>query len=93
MLSWVFFFLTGPGALLTAYLLLQIIALLKLRSWWRWLSLLPLPIVVYGVKATLDGYQADSNLWPLPMMAVSAGAGVALLLLFLTRYLVLRRTS
>ncbi len=53
----------GVGPVL--YLILQIIAVLKTKGWWRVPALLPIFIALPLAYTTFVGYQQESNLWPL----------------------------
>ena len=80
MTDWVRFFALGPGLPFAAYVVLQIVALIKLRGAWRIAVVLPIPFVVWTVVSTVEAYEAESNLWPLGLMG---GGGFAALFVVL----------
>jgi hypothetical protein len=74
------FFLGGWGLGFTAYVVVQVVALLALRkSSRRNLVLLPAPFMLGVLLWTVYAYQADSNLWPIVMIFASPMAVIAVL--------------
>lgn len=62
--EWIPFFLTW-GAPCTAYVVIQVIAAVRLRGKYRLICLVPvLPMLVVGAL-TVSAYRQQSNLWPI----------------------------
>ena len=80
------FLLAGWGLPFTVYAAAQIFVPIRLRGTWRWLSLLPVPCMVYVVYATVAAFKEHSNMWPILLIIASPVAALFLILLFfLTR--------
>jgi hypothetical protein len=80
------FLLAGWGLPFTVYVFAQVFVPIRLRGAWRWLSLLPVPIMAYVVYATVAAFKQQSNMWPILLILVSPVAAFFLVLLFfLTR--------
>ena len=77
----------GPGAPFAIYLALQVFALMKLRGIWRIVALVPVPIQILVLASTVEAYRAESNLWPIGLIASGTAASVALALLLLCHML------
>jgi hypothetical protein len=77
------FLLAGWGLPFTVYIAAQIFVPIRLRCSWRWLSLLPVPVMVYVVYATVAAFQQHSNTWPILLIIVSPVVAFFLILLFL----------
>ena len=71
MSNWFFFFTTSWGLPFTIYVVIQIIAAIKLRGLKRIMVLLPVPIMLIVIAVTFYGYQQQSNLWPIYLIFVS----------------------
>jgi hypothetical protein len=79
-------FLLTWGLPFTIYVFSQILVPIRLRGAWRWLSLLPIPVMAYVVCATVAAFKIHSNMWPILLIIVSPVAAFFLILLFfLTR--------
>ena len=63
------------------YLALQIFAPIRLRGAWRWLSLLPIPIMSCTLYVTVVALKEGSNIWPILLLLSSPVAALFLLLL------------
>ncbi len=70
--TWVTFFLGGWGSITTAYVLLQVAALVIARGKAVYVVLAPLFVFLVSIYLTADAYRSDSNLWPVPMLLASA---------------------
>ena len=80
------FLFTGWGLPFTVYVFSQIFVPIRLRGAWRWLSLLPIPVMGYVVYATVAAFKIHSNMWPILLILASPVAAFFLILLFfLTR--------
>ena len=71
MSNWFYFFTTSWGLPFTIYVVIQIIAAIKLRGLKRIMVLLPVPIMLTVIAVTFYGYQQQSNLWPIYLIFVS----------------------
>lgn len=86
------FFFTGWGLGFTAYVVVQVVALLALRTTRRRrIALLPAPVMLGVVLWTIYAYQAESNLWPIVMIFASPLAAIAVLALWITMSFEARR--
>jgi len=86
------FFLSGWGLGFSAYVVVQVLALLALRtSRRRRISLLPAPVMLGVLLWTAYAYNADSNLWPLVMIFASPVAVIAVLAIGIAMWLEQRR--
>jgi hypothetical protein len=63
-LNWIEFFLWSWGLPFTAYVLLQVLAALKLHGKARLLVLVPAPFMLIVVGITIYLFIQQSNLWP-----------------------------
>jgi hypothetical protein len=70
-IEWIQFFFLGWGSFFLAYVFLQVIFLISLRRVWCYLSLLPIPFMLWLLYATMSAYYAHSNMWPMAMIFVS----------------------
>jgi hypothetical protein len=76
LLDWIGFFpFLGLGLPFTLYLVLQAAALIVLRGRLWFLSLVPIPLVVLCMLMTGYLFQADSNIWPVPMLSCGGPFG------------------
>ena len=66
--SWITFFLGGWGTGFSAYVVLQSIALATLRKRLWYAATVTVPLMLYVVFVTIDGYVQDSNMWPIVMI-------------------------
>jgi hypothetical protein len=76
------FLLAGWGLPFTVYVLAQVYIPIRLRGAWRWLSLLPIPVMAYVVYATVAAFKQQANMWPILLIIVSPLAAFFLVLLF-----------
>jgi len=65
-----------------AYVMVQVVAVWRLRSGWRWASLVPLLPMIFVVAATVKAYNQQSNLWPLLLLFSSPVALLYVLAIF-----------
>jgi hypothetical protein len=86
-------FVNGWGVGFGAYVAIQISALLALRGRWRALSALPLPFMLFLFVVTLQSEARGDTLWPLPMILLSPGAALGLLLLWVVALVNTNRTN
>ena len=54
-----------------AYVIAQVVAVWRLRSGWRWASLVPVPPMIFVVAATIKFLIEQGNLWPLLLLFAS----------------------
>lgn len=86
------FFLSGWGLGFTAYVVVQVLALLALRTTRRRrIALFPAPVMLGVLLWTLYAYQVESNLWPIVMIVASPMAAIAVIALWITMWLEARR--
>ncbi|HEG43075.1 MAG TPA: hypothetical protein ENH94_03395 [Phycisphaerales bacterium] len=71
MLNWLGFFTVSWGASFTGYIIIQIIAAMKLRGLGRIIVLLPAPVMLIVIAVSFYGYQQEWNLWPIYLIFVS----------------------
>jgi hypothetical protein len=57
-----------------AYVILQVVALLRSSGWMRIAAALPLVVMVPVFALTIHAYVLDSNLWPLLLLMASPAA-------------------
>jgi hypothetical protein len=69
--SWLRFFLIGWGAPFTAYVILQIVALVTLKRPYWYIAALPAPIMLWVLFITFDALLKGSNVWPVLMIFAS----------------------
>ena len=69
--SWVRFFAIGWGATFTAYVILQVVALVTLKRPYWYVAVLPAPIMLWVVFVTFDALLHGSNRWPVLMILAS----------------------
>ena len=65
----------------------------RLKGVWRLVALVPVPFVAYVAVSTVEAYRAESNLWPIGLMAVSSAAATYLAALLVGGYLLARRRA
>ena len=81
-LGWVFFFSTwGLGFL--AYLVLQVLTLVRLRGGARIFAALPLLPMAVVAAWTAYAYMEESNLWPIVLILVGFPAAAYLVVVWL----------
>lgn len=87
----IFFFIIA--SLLCAFTAAEIIAIRRWRGWWRLLAILPVVVMMVIILNILIGTYLDRtahNLWPLEIVAWSAGGLVYLGILSLIRRLTVK---
>ena len=67
---------------------LQIFALFKLRSLWRFFALLPLLPMGYVLTVTIVAFLHESNVWPILLILIAPLALLYLILLFAIHWFV-----
>src|SRR5947209_7647238 len=77
--SWVRFFCFGWGSGFSAYVVLQFITTLTLKRLPRYLSLVPVPFMIWVVFVTAHAWQQQSNMWPITLIFASPIAVLYLL--------------
>jgi len=75
-LEWLQFFVSPAGWSTTAYVVVQLVVIVRTSGWTRVACLLPLPLMTMLLIQSLDAYRAGSNLWPVMLIF---GAPVALI--------------
>ena len=75
-LNWLQFFVSPYGLSTTAYVVVQLVAIVRTSGWTRVVCLLPLPLMTILLIQSFHAYRADSNLWPILLIF---GAPAALL--------------
>ncbi len=90
-MEWLLILLGPWGWMFDVYVVMQIIAAIKLRGLGRWLSLLPVPIMLYVLWITGQAYHLDSNIWPIMLILASPIAVAYLIFSFLIYCLIPRR--
>jgi hypothetical protein len=65
-----------------AYVIAQVVAIWRLRSGWRWASLVPVPPMIFVVAATIKFFIEQGNLWPLLLLFSSPVALLYVLAIF-----------
>ena len=68
------------------YLIFQIYTSIKWKGKWRNAALAPLVITIPVIIASILGFLADSNLWPLYIVFIFPLTGAYLLILGLIKY-------
>ncbi len=68
---------------IVGYPLLQVWAVVRMKRVWRWLSVLPLLIMVPVLAVTFVGLAQKSNLWPIFLILTAPFALVYLALLLI----------
>jgi hypothetical protein len=63
------------------YPILQLLALIRLRGWWRALAAIPLTVMVPVLLITFRACYHQSNLWPLPLIFIAPPVLVYLIVL------------
>ena len=63
-LDWLLFFVSPYGLSTTAYVVVQLVAIVRTSGWTRVVCLLPLPLMAVLLIQSFHAYQGDSNLWP-----------------------------
>jgi len=79
--SWIGFFVIGWGATFSAYVVLQVIALLTLKRPIWYAAALPVPIMLWVAYVTFDAFLHSSNMWPMLMIMASPFAVVFVLVI------------
>jgi len=64
-----------------AYVIAQVVAVWRLRSGWRWASLVPVLPMVFVLAGAIKGFAQQNNLWPLPLLFASPAALAYILIL------------
>ena len=65
-----------------AYVIAQIVAIVRLRRGWRWASLVPVIPMIIVVVLTVEALLQQSNLWPVLLLFASPPALGFILVLF-----------